>query len=871
MKLKETFKPTFPKAILFAVSLCAFLMLRYGAFTNSHSARVARIIPSAKAAAHKEVPSLQTPPVAQETKSASIIVPKTAPLQIVPKKRFTLQRIKRSRVAKRQIARKAFVTSPALAQILKLEEKTFESNTEALNIQGPLEDFVTLGMSEDSQPTEQPYNANYFAENIQTLEVLVAEESIPVEPELLVQEPIVKKNSFTEIRASLEQMKAQEVAVIPAPAKPEPTLVRRNLVLSKPLKVASSNPSPEHSTPATETLAPSTVTEPDVRRESEDDSEEEEPTFVQPKKQSPNLSPMQASVAPELSNSFSQIGSSIAKSIQKTTTSLPPSVTTQNPEVQTVSVDTQKHSQVVNQEPPIHPSGDILIGNLFADTRADQWMTENRGSVELSLHKYDSYTNPDDWIQIPYDSRDKSFTYDSSQLVDRYELVARVFTGKAAAPAATVIYPTILGPENFRQKVSFHLKGEDFVRNRNSDTPGKLTLNLTVFEGATGNYRHPKAIESADVTLVGLESYGHFKSDKDGNVRIENVPAHSQLLVDVSANGYYPTRKIVPTTDTHAYGTVQMIERQKVDTITRYFTKKPQSENRALMFGRVYHPNTGRPVQDDEVFLSGRKGHALYFSALPDTSLTRSTSTGLFSFLNVEPVFRAVSRAHSNHAFPTQFLPGYAYYTEFGRGGKKAFKAVVTDPVQKNKVVHGFASTIGSVKGQFGSDEKGAFTIENVDLPTGNITVEFRAKDYPVTWYTLPWSSRDAEKTYQLYTLEKELIYESAVTFARLKPAKHKGILVGGVAASVFKKAKSCIRAELLDIHGKPLAEEKGPYLLYERSNPTEVCLTKNSSGFAFYNLDPGEYVLNWKDAAGTVLSTQVVRAGADRLSIVVR
>lgn len=853
MKLKRNNKPTFFKAVLIVTLLCSFLTFRFGSRNTQNVARQTASV--AKPSSVEVAPATPAvPPVVPELPFRSVPDPVVKPE--VPKKSATSPKKRFSTQKQSLRLQKWKEKEDALTKLIDNELSSFDTVSDAVDIHGPVDDLVAGGFNERLELGEDIL----FASNGERTSVLVLPTTKEEKQETFAVIGTIKKDDFEEIKAALATIKEQDAQINKKEEEKNILVIPKEM--SKPLVAKSIEPAPKKAMLREETentqASPSNVEEstPNPKEQDEED-EEDEPTLAAPTPKVPDLSPMEASMAPELTNNqFISTAKRLLKeqlSNQKTvatqtTKELPPPTKPSDPDITL-------------------PYVEKLHGTLYVDEDLNRWLITNKGHIELSLHRLGS-RNPEDTIKLfDYHYPEREFAHDTSKMEGKYQLTANIYAQKDKTPYLQISYPKALSPENFGEKAAFYLKMQK-ERTLERENP---VLNVTVFEAASGNYRQAKAIASADIRIVGLEAFGSFRTDNEGNARIENIPLKSDLMLDVSAPGFYPTRKVVPIIGTSSYTTISLIERQKVDAITGFFTKKPQDDRKAIIFGRVFDPESRKPLVDDQIMLSNRKGRALYFSALPDTGLTSTTSTGMFAFMNVEPAFRALFRTKSTHALPMHLLPGYGYFADLGRGGKKSFKAVVTDPVQ-NQTIFGTASTIGSNKYYSESDDSGKFEIKDVDLPTGNVTIEFRAKDYPVTWYTLPWDTRESSRTQKLYILEKELIYESAMSFARVRPEKHKGIIVGGADAGFFDTKSRCVTAELYTSSGNRAEAEKGPYLLYERSNPKDSpCLTKNKPGFAFYNLDAGEYILTLKSQSGKYLSSQIVRVGADRLSVVVR
>ena len=287
--------------------------------------------------------------------------------------------------------------------------------------------------------------------------------------------------------------------------------------------------------------------------------------------------------------------------------------------------------------------------------------------------------------------------------------------------------------------------------------------------------------------------------------------------------------------------------------------------------GRVFDPSNHRsPKEGETIDLSSRKKGPIYIGAFPDPSLKATTDTGLFGFFNVVPTFRALTRP-GKFPFLLNVRPNSAQYVEFGRGGKRNLSGRLIDPFN-SAIPAAQIGVVGNPQLQVLTDKSGAFTIPDLDLPPGTVTLEVKSESYPLTWYTLPWNTRERESTRSLFIMEKELIQESAAWGAKLKLDDDKGSIVGGADASFFRKGPGCISVVLQDGEGKPLEPSVGPFPLAatgpQQSGP--LCLTPRSPGFAYFNLPAGEYVLKWIAAGGETLRSHIVYVGVGRVSVAV-
>ena len=513
-----------------------------------------------------------------------------------------------------------------------------------------------------------------------------------------------------------------------------------------------------------------------------------------------------------------------------------------------------------------------IYGKLTLDPGLRDWVDSSRGHVELKLHRANS-SEPQDTFFVDYRYPERDFSWDGREVRGNYQLVATFFKPDQSVAVAQVTYPQVLNDQTAKQMIVFHIKKDqvdESVRSSRASHQRSIVLSGTVFEAASGDHQNAKTITNAEIDLVGMPDKGTFKVDSMGSFRIPGVTSHSEYILSVRAPGYYPTEVIVPTFQTSGYVSVHLVSKDKVDSITRFFTKKPQSEQKSIIMGKVFNPNSRSPVEGEEVLLSGRKGRPLYFGVFPDPTLKSTTETGLFAYLNVEPGFRSVGRARSTAWDLMGTKPNYAYYLETGRGGTGTLKGVIKDPYQNQRVV-GLVKIVGSPY-RAETNEKGEFEIPEIDLAPGLITLEVEAKDYPTSWHNLSWSPRDGRKFHTLYLPEGDLIEEARQSVARIGKEAHSGMLFGGAEKRFFQNQKSCVTVSLETGDGTQVSDQHGPYPLSEKEfdGSKPLCLSSQRPGFSFYNLNPGQYLLEWKSQSGTVLRSHVVRVGSDRVTILV-
>lgn len=531
------------------------------------------------------------------------------------------------------------------------------------------------------------------------------------------------------------------------------------------------------------------------------------------------------------------------------------------------------------QESDTDTEGEVegkIYGEVSAEGAALEWLAANKGFVELYLNKVGS-RDPQDTIFLTnyqFPRSGQSFEIEGAGLKGKYNLVAGVYVPTSAVPVAQISYAKPISSENYREKIRLNITKANITdqsgRRDLLSPESSVPLNLTLFDGAPSNYRKPNIIKNGEVTFLGMPELGSYKSDNEGNVRVPNVPVSSEMLVEVKAPGYLPTRIVVPISNTAAYSPVYLIEKDKVDFVTNYFTKKPQQSAKSVLMGRVYDANSRAPMVGETLNLSYRKGSAVYFGAFPNLTSGSTLETGLFGFYNIEPSFRALSRTSNQLSHLLNLESGYGYFVEFGRGGSRNLSGKLTDPFNNQDVV-GSVHLVGAAKAPEVTDEKGNFKMSALDFPPGVITFEVAAEGYPRTWFTVPWSTREPEKARAFYMIDLDLIRESAFRIARVKHEKNTGVIAGGAHASLFKKGRERVTVQLTNSRGEIVSDVHGPFSLSRvQKHQGQFVLTAQNPGFTFFNLPPGEYFLKMQDPSGKAFKTHVVRVGVERVSIVV-
>ncbi len=511
--------------------------------------------------------------------------------------------------------------------------------------------------------------------------------------------------------------------------------------------------------------------------------------------------------------------------------------------------------------------GGMALGELEIDDDVTEWLDSKQGHIELYLRPARS-RDPQDILFLSYQYPEERFEIDLRGLQGEYRLIASLFGKNDKTPIAQVVHPQIISAELYKKAIHFPINRAviNKMSARKVTHVGGILLTATVFEGAVGDYRAPKPIPGAVVTLVGLGEHGTHLADAEGNVRLEKIPAHSEVLVRVSAPGYHPTSVVVPTFDGDVYTTLYLLNRN-----TQYLSPKGQEPAQAVVFGRVFDPVRRTPMEDQSFGLTFHKNPPLYFGEMPDPALKATAKSGLFAFFNLAPSFRALTRLEASaRSVLINLLPDFGYYVELGRGGMGKLRGKLFDPFH-GQPANAKVTVVGEPNFSTETISGGRFEIPRIDLPPGLITLEVEAEDYPKTWHTIPWNVRYQNEVRRLYMMENQLLKDGAASAAKVSLAPGKGSVVGGAEPSFFGGIRQCVTVFLVAADGRVLSNEHGPFPLHQaKSSNGPLCLKVEDSGFSFFNVPPGEYLLKWVNGKGFAFRTHVVRVGQDRVSVVV-
>ncbi len=803
-------------------------------------------------------------------------------------------------------------------RLIETPELTAEA---ALEFTLPLETLILSDLSEDL------YAVTVDTKPEMTAYVLNAKpERFPLEQRFLLHYGTIKKNEFVEIQDRLKAAKAAavefKVAGIPLPEpkpKPEPELVRKTMptpAKTAPVlaKVSVPKPKPAEIKPVV----------PQVVVKTESTEAEDEPADIDDK---PEV--VTAATAGSTDLPSTEVGPVLVVPQKKTADSM--MAAPQSPAVATQgagnSLTTQPKlsppaSPMTIQPPPVvvakkarkpSPSfsvpdnvlrkqdrteGDTLYGKLEIDEEARAAISKrvktNKWHIQLVLQPFKS-RDVQDRIYLDYQFPSNRFQVDTRRLKIQYRLIARVFVPNEKETDAVA---QIVCLDRDRKKLPiwyqthdnpyFEITEKDVVTafSEAGTSMEQVVLTLSLFEGARGNFQDMTPIPGGKIWIQGFEDLKIEPTDKDGDVRITGIPTSSEVIVRAEAPGFYPTRRALPIAGRNASFRIYLIKKEKVESITKYFTKRPQKDGFGIIMGRAFDENwrdsadtlVAEPKSDVLVSLAFRLGKALYFDAFPDTWLSATTKVGLFGFFNVMSNFRFIRRDDAGTKKPSYLvnvLPDHAYYVEFGRGGKKDFKGNLVDPYNSGPV-NGRIRLLGDEDESMSvyTDDNGGFTFRDLDFEPGALTFEVEASGYPTSWFTVPWNVSEPLRVKNFYMVQREVFRETATGVAKLTPRRDLGSIIGGAEQSFFKGRTGCVRVAAFNTNdptGKPVPAENGPFPFSKKRQETKsLCLRAANPGFGFYNLESGEYIIKLVGDEGEVAPSHVARVGKGKVSIAV-
>lgn len=640
-----------------------------------------------------------------------------------------------------------------------------------------------------------------------------------------------KKDEFPELRQSLKSVKERGTAILTAP--PPPVIVRKS--------------SEEETLPSTEVApeeAPLVVTTQEATTSTSTETPPQESLLTTP--------PVTQETGPMITFQAAK------------------------PEPTISDKKSSRRNDAADVPHSDEPGQGTIFGKLELDNSLHDEIERTRGHIELHLEpvdRKDRQSGDTRALEFSYPAQDE-FEIDAHDIRGPHRLVARIYRPKELQPAASIPYGEIVSPAT-KKRVRFRLTQRDFnryVRYESNIPSRKVLVTASIFEGASGDYKKPARIPGAVVNVINYPEWGTFHADPEGNIRLPEVPTQNELLLRVSAEGYYDTHRVIPVFGGDTYGVIYLIPKEKVEAITKFFTKSEQDPEKGIVMGRVFDPVTRTPKSDEKLSLLFRKGRALYIDSLPDVFLPATTKTGLFGFFNVASAVRSLLREGNPWAYLVNVRPRNAYYAEFGRGGLKSIVGHVKDYIQ-NSNPPATIRLAGKAEGEVKTDENGRFELDKLDAPSGVIALEVDSPKYPTTLHPIPFDMKEKDNGRNLFIFDKDYVDGNAKEFAGQLPKPGFGTVMGGAEPALFAKHRGCVRVELLDSEGKRVDKAHGPFPWGAKPDDEKesLCLTKANPRYEFVNLKPeAEYSVRWLDPKGQAFRSHVFPVGMDRVTVVI-
>lgn len=537
-----------------------------------------------------------------------------------------------------------------------------------------------------------------------------------------------------------------------------------------------------------------------------------------------------------------------------------------------------------------------LFGRVEVSPQLATWINEQRAHIELYLQPVGS-RDPQGTRYLSYRFPQPEFRDSAKALIGRYELVAGIYRPQDVdGPYAEARFSHEVNAVTAREHLKFYIDLSD-LKPLAGHTPGNgrtSTVHLSFFEGASADYREPHPIAGASVRVIGSQDQSQgLTADAQGNLVIAGVATQNDLAIEVTAPGYYRTFRTFRVFNSDVHLPVYLVNIEKVRTMTQALAGVRQAGAAAVLMGRVFDPQTRNPLEGETIELVDHPAErGSYFSFFGEPG--RTAATGFFSFFNVAPAFRYISRPESLKPSLRVFMRAEsAYYIELGRGGARSFHGRLTDP----NLPGGLGNVVGATIRLVGDDRvavvsgpDGRFEIPGIDFPTGMFALDVEpphlpgGPQYTLTRHTVAWNPRRAGTLQDLFIVQEPFITQSFASAQAsdfgpnpLRPSRNAqtGNLIGGAYGGLLELGQRCLRAELWSVDtGHAVLAQHGPFPFvetpYSVQRPEGLCLTRQNPGFTFQGLGSGEYLLKWVGDAGQTLGGRIVHIGSGRDSIVV-
>lgn len=543
--------------------------------------------------------------------------------------------------------------------------------------------------------------------------------------------------------------------------------------------------------------------------------------------------------------------------------------------------------------------GTHLEGQVTYDGNVGSFLETNRATLEVFLIPMNETEKT---VRIPLLQFPESvFRFDARKMKGGFRVVALALAPDHSQPIGRAVYSPVINADNAKQNIRFHVTASALRSGAIHEVAGRLTVpvTLSIFRGASPEAREPKPIEGARITVAGFPNLGEFVSDADGDVTtLPRFPVHSRLLFIVNAGKeYLPTTQAVSVGTRDPGGRIFLVDRSQAESMSLLLpedkfasgfetplakefgslaealadkVKRFINATTAVIMGRVYDATTREPLPGERVVLQGHDHTRLaYYGPASDVNEPKTQIEGFFSMFKVAHGFRYFERLGKDvRNYRILANAGFGYYVELGKMGDQILQGMVQGFFDRQPIAGTELQVVGDDEVTIAND--GAkFQIEGIQHPAGRITMEFRRDGYPMTWHTAPYNPMD-----RMWPRKYSMLTNDEVNRILFQPGLPKwqettGLMVGRAMGDLFDIAEdTALKVEVRTTAGKKIPTIHGPFSV-NGSDPS-IGLTREMSGFAFWNLVPGEYIVVFRKMSNDqIVRIELTDIGRDRVSIV--
>jgi hypothetical protein len=512
-----------------------------------------------------------------------------------------------------------------------------------------------------------------------------------------------------------------------------------------------------------------------------------------------------------------------------------------------------------------------LFGRITVDRDVVDFLQSRRASLEYFLVPVQGNQRKDliPLARFP----EEQFEFEASKLEGAYRLVALAFAPESSDHIGRAVFETEITRDNAKQNIRFNVSLRDLLAGGMKEVADRATVpvTLSVFKGASSEYRQSTPVAGAKIQIAGLPELGEFFTDDHGDVLgFPEMPIHSRILLVVSAGDkFLPTTQIVSVGTRDPAERVFLIEKTQADLISNLVPNATPDNRTTVVMGRVYDPSTFTPLAGQQVAIQGHDAGKLgYFGLGSDEYEPVTQSEGYFSLFKVMPGFVALTRPKTDlRTFVWRARPGTGYYVELGKLGTQSLRGQVEDFFTRSPLEQVEVNLVGddSVSSTLAN---GKFSIPGIEAPSGRLTMEFKRVEYPIVWHTAAFNPLDRMRPRRYPMVSTDEV--NAILFQHRAPKwiHSTGMIIGRAFSSLFDKAgEEILEVEVRTPSGKKVPSTMGPFPV-KGSQPAEG-LTRDRSAFAYWNLIPGEYVVIWRRASDkSLVRIELTDTERDRVSI---